>query len=166
MTFRSRTLRVLPSLSAIVLATGLTCATAWADTIYKSVDAEGNVTFSNTPPPPGVEAQQIELSPGPTPAQQQQSIQAEQNLEAQSDTIPEEDSGDTSAEQEDEPVVEPTTEYQEESVDSEDNDQPVVVDDGYVDDTDRNERLQDGVDDVKEVAPLPAEIHRPAGRVR
>jgi hypothetical protein len=148
----------------VLCLTGMTVTTglvpdATADTIYKSVDAEGNVTFSNMPPPAGVESQQVELPPDPTPAQQQQSIEEEQNLETQSDAIPEEDAA---PEQEQE---EPVTEYQQDTVDTE---EPVYVDEGDVGDPerDRNERVRDGVDDTRDVAPLPAEIHPPAGRVR
>jgi hypothetical protein len=148
----------------VLCLTGMTVTTglvpdATADTIYKSVDAQGNVTFSNMPPPAGVESQQVELPPGPTPAQQQQSIEEEQNLETQSDAIPEEQ---TAPEQEQE---EPVTEYQQDTVDTE---EPVYVDEGDVGDPerDRDERVRDGVDDAREVAPLPAEIHPPAGRVR
>jgi len=164
MSFQTRNFRVLPYLTAITLTTTLLCATAAAETIYKSVDAQGNVTFSNMPPPAGVEAQQIELQPGPTPAEQQQSLEAEQNLEAQGNAIPEEESAPE--EDQEEPAVEPTTEYQQESNDPGDDEEPVVVDEGYVGDPDRDERLRDGVDDVREVTPLPAEVHRPAGRVR
>jgi hypothetical protein len=165
MTLRSTNFRVLPSLTAIVLVTSLCCVTADADTIYKTIDAQGNVSFSNTPPPAGVEAQQIELSPGPTPAEQQQSIQQVQNLEAQSNAIPDQESEPAPADEE-EPVVEPTTQYQEESTESEDNNQPVVVEDGYLDQPYRDERLRDGVEDVRDAVPEPQEIERPVGRGR
>jgi hypothetical protein len=166
MSFQTRIFRVLPYLTAITLTTNLLCATAAAETIYKSVDAEGNVTFSNTPPPAGVEAQQIELQPGPTAAQQQQSLKAEQNLEAQSNAIPEEESAPEEEQVQEESVVEPTTVYQQESDDSGDNEDPAYVDEGYVGDPNRDERLRDGVDDVREVTPLPTGAPRPAGRVR
>lgn len=159
MTHQMKNFRVLPCLTAMTLTTSLLCIPVMAEMIYKSVDAEGNVTFSSTPPA-GVEAQQIELQPGPTHAEQQQSLEAEQNLEAQSNEIPEEQAA---PEQEQEPVVQPDTEYQQDAGDNED---PVYVDDGYVGDGDRDERVRDGVDDVREVQPLPAETHRPAGRVR
>jgi len=50
---------VLPLLLALLLPT------AYADLIYKSVDSEGNVTYSSTPPA-GVKAQKVELPPPPT----------------------------------------------------------------------------------------------------
>jgi hypothetical protein len=163
MTSQMKNFRVLPCLTAITLSTTLLCIPAMAETIYKSVDAQGNVTFSNTPPPAGVQAQQIELQPGPTPAQRQQSLEAEQNLEEQSNELYQETVQESPPEAQEEPVVEPDTAYQQ---DSGDNENPVYADDGYVDDVDRDERVRDGVDDVKEIEPLPAEIHRPAGRAR
>jgi hypothetical protein len=163
MTSQMKNFRVRPYLTAITLSTSLLCLPALAETIYKSIDAEGNVTFSSTPPA-GVEAQQIELQPGPTPAQQQQSLEAEQNLEAQSNEIPEEQPA--SEQEQEEPAVQQDTEYQQDSGDAADEDNPVYVGDGYVGDPDRNERVRDGVDDVREVTPLPAEGRRPAGRVR
>jgi Domain of unknown function (DUF4124) len=164
MTNQMRNFHVLPCLTAITLATSLLSLPALAETIYKSIDAEGNVTFSSTPPA-GVEAQQIELQPGPTPAQQQQSLKAEQNLEAQSNEIPEEQPAPEQEQdqEQEEPAVQQDTEYQQDAVDNED---PVSVDDGYVGDVDRNERVRDGVDDVRDVAPRPAEAGRAAGRAR
>jgi len=69
----------------------------------------------------------------------------------------------TPEQEQEEPAVQSDTEYQQDAGDNED---PVYADDGYVDDVDRDERVRDGVDDVKEIEPLPAEIHHPAGRVR
>ena len=149
-------------LTAITLSAGPLLDTALAETIYKSVDAEGNVTFSNTPPTHGVEAQTIELQPGPTPAQQQQSIQSEQNLETQSNEIPVENSP---AEQQ-QPLVQPTTEYQQDSGDAGDDQEPVVVDDGYVGDRYQDERLREGVNEGIEGRPVPADVPHPAARVR
>jgi outer membrane biosynthesis protein TonB len=160
MTNQFNSFRTLRCLTVIALSTSLLSAAALADTIYKSIDAEGNVTFSSTPPA-GVDAQQIELQPGPTPAQQQQSLEAEQNLEAQSNEIPEEQPAPE--QEQEEPVVQQDTEYQQDAVDNED---PVSVDDGYVGDPDRNERVRDGVDDVRDVAPRPAEAAHAAGRAR
>jgi hypothetical protein len=162
MIFPRKNFHKLPCLTASTLISILLCGTAAADTIYKTVDAQGNVSFSNTPPPEGVEAQQIELQPGPTPAQQQQSIETEQNLETQSNEIPVEN---PPAEQQP-PVVQPTTEYQQDSDDSDDNGEPVVVDEGYVGDRYQEERLREGVNEGMEGRPVPADVPHPAGRVR
>jgi hypothetical protein len=160
MTSQMKNFRVRPYLTAITLSTSLLCLPAMAETIYKSVDAEGNVTFSSTPPAGG-ETQQIELQPGPTPAEQQQSLEQEQNLEAQSNAMPEEESAP--AQEQDETAVQPDTEYQQDAGDNED---PVYVGDGYVGDPDRNERVRDDVDDVRDVVPRPAEAGHAAGRAR
>jgi len=165
MRFRMKKFRILLAPATFLLTTALGSATALADTIYKTIDAQGNVSFSNTPPPAGVEAQQIELSPGPTPAEQQQGVQQEQNLEEQSNAIPDQESEPAPADEE-EPFVEPTMNDQEESTESEDNDQPVVVDDGYLNQPYRDERLRDGAEDVRDAVPVPQEIERPVGRGR
>jgi hypothetical protein len=67
------------------------------------------------------------------------------------------------AEAQEQPEEQPVSEDLQDSGDDAD---PVYVGDGYVDDPERNERVRDGVDDVREVTPLPAEVRRPAGRVR
>jgi hypothetical protein len=163
MTNQMRNFHVLPRLTAITLATSLLCVPALAETIYKSIDAEGNVTFSSTPPA-GVEAQQIELQPGPSPAAQQQSLEAEQNLEQQSNELYQEVT--PPPQEQEEPAVQQDTEYQQDSGDAADEDNPVYVGDGYVGDPDRNERVRDGVDDVRDVAPRPVEAGHAAGRAR
>jgi hypothetical protein len=162
MTSQMKNFRVRPYLTAITLSTTLLCIPALAETIYKSIDAEGNVTFSSTPPA-GVDAQQIELQAGPTPAQQQQSTEEEQNLETQSNEMYQETVEENPAEAQEQPEEQPVSEDLQDSGDDAD---PVYVGDGYVDDPERNERVRDGVDDVREVTPLPAEVRRPAGRVR
>ncbi len=164
MTYQKKNFHTLPCLTAMTLTITLLCIPAMAETVYKTIDAQGNVSFSNTPPPAGVEAQQIELQPGPTPAQQQQSLEAEQNLEEQSNEIPEEQPAPE--QEQEEPAVQQDTEYQQDSGDAADEDNPVYVGDGYVGDPDRNERVRDGVDDVRDVAPRPAEASHAAGRAR
>jgi len=170
MTSQMKNFRLRPYLTAITLSTTLLCIPALAETIYKSIDAEGNVTFSSTPPA-GVDAQQIELQAGPTPAQQQQSTEEEQNLETQSNEMYQETVEESPAEAQEQPEEQPVSEDQpvgEDQQDSGDDVDPVYVGDGYVGDPerDRDERVRDGVDDVREVTPLPAEGRRPAGRVR
>jgi len=159
MTYQKKNFHSLPCLTAITLTTSLLCIPVMAETIYKSVDAEGNVTFSSTPPA-GVEAQQIELQPAPTQAEEQQSIEEMKNLEEQSNALDQEVT--PPPQEQEETAVQPDPEYQQDAGDED----PVYVGDGYVGDPDRNERVRDGVDDVREITPLPAEIHHPAGRVR
>jgi hypothetical protein len=52
-------------------------------TVYKSIDANGNVTYSSTPPPDAARAEAIELTPSPAPTEieaAQQRAQALQEL--------------------------------------------------------------------------------------
>jgi hypothetical protein len=167
MTSQYRNFRTLPCLTVITLTTSLLCTTAVAETIYKSVDAEGNVTFSSAPPA-GVEAQQIELQPGPTPAQQQQNLKAEQNLETQSNEMYQETVEENSAETQEQPDEQPVTDDQQDSGDAGDDGNPVYVGDDYVDDRDRDEVARDRVDDRNEVTPgpAPAGVTHPEGRYR
>ena len=165
MKYLTGNIRGMLCLTCLVLTTGLLLERATAETIYKTVDAKGNITFSNTPPPEGTNAQQIELPAGPTPAQVQESQQEEQNLE---NTANDMDSGENAGEprpQEDEQPVEPTMEYQQGAGDDQDS---VVVDDGYVGDRTRNEMERDRVDDRNEVTPGPdpVGVAHPEGRYR
>jgi hypothetical protein len=159
MNYRMRHIRALPCLTAIALSTSLLSVAAMAETIYKSVDAEGNVTFSSTPPA-GVEAQQIELQPAPTQAEEQQSIEEMKNLEEESNALDQEVT--PPPQEQEETAVQPDPEYQQDAGDED----PVYVGDGYVGDPDRNERVRDGVDDVRDVVPRPAEAGHAAGRAR
>lgn len=55
----------------------LVCQPAVADPIYKWVDSEGRGTYSSTPPPRGVKADQVKTLPPPT---EEQVRQAEEQL--------------------------------------------------------------------------------------
>jgi uncharacterized protein DUF4124 len=169
MKYPTSNVRVMLCLTGSILTSGLLLETAAADTIYKTVDAQGNVTFSNTPPPPGTNAQQIEIQPGgPTPAQRQESEQEEQNLENMAHEM---GNGNNTGGQQPQaaPPAQPATEYQQDSGNDGDNgdDQaPVVVDEGYVGDRTRDEVARDRVDDRREVTPGPAGVYHPEERFR
>ena len=157
MTRQSRHFRALLCLTTVTLATSLFPCVVGAETIYKSVDAQGNVTLSDTPPAQGADAQQIGIQPGPTPAQQQESIEAEQNLEKLSNEIP----YGTPAAGQSGPDVQPTTFNQQGSGDDGD---PAYVDGGYVGDGYRDERLREGVNREIEDRSVPAYAPRGRGR--
>lgn len=55
----------------------LVCQPTAADPIYKWVDSKGRVTYSSTPPPGGVKADQLKTPPAPT---EEQVRQAEEQL--------------------------------------------------------------------------------------
>jgi hypothetical protein len=59
--------------AAFVLVLALPAATATAQTIYRSVDAHGNVTYSNQPPPANaVNVEEVSVQPGPSDAAQRE----------------------------------------------------------------------------------------------
>jgi hypothetical protein len=163
MTTLTEHLRSILYLTGLLLIMGSLPDTAAADTIYKTVDAQGNITFSNTPPPEGANAQQIDLPPGPTPAEEQQGQQQEQQLENMANDLG--NSDNAGAPQAEQPVP-PTTESPQSTDDVDDEQGTAVVEDGYLGDRTRNERIRDRVDDMKEVRPGPAAISHPGAHVR
>lgn len=50
----------------LVLACALACSSAAFGQLYKSIDKDGRVTYSDQPPP-AVESKQLKVSPGPPP---------------------------------------------------------------------------------------------------
>ena len=46
-----------------------------AESIYRSVDADGNVTFSSTPPANAVDVDEVSVQPGPSAAAQREALQ-------------------------------------------------------------------------------------------
>jgi hypothetical protein len=64
----------------LLLAT--VAGTAAAEQIYRSVDAEGNVTFSNQPPANSVTVDQVSVHPGPSDAAQREARERMQRQEA------------------------------------------------------------------------------------
>lgn len=55
-----------------LLLAALVCQPASADPIYKWVDSKGQVTYSSTPPPGGIKADQVKTQPPPTEEQVRQ----------------------------------------------------------------------------------------------
>ena len=60
----------------------MVAGTAAAEQIYRSVDAEGNVTFSNQPPADSVTIDQVSVQPGPSDAAQREARERMQRQEA------------------------------------------------------------------------------------
>jgi hypothetical protein len=69
--------------TACVLMLSMLAGTATADTIYRSVDADGNVTFSNKPPVNAVTVDEVSVQPGPSDAAQRE---AQERLQRQETT--------------------------------------------------------------------------------
>jgi hypothetical protein len=72
-----------------VLLLVLLGGTVAAEQIYRSVDAEGNVTFSNQPPANSVTVDQVSVQPGPSEAAQQEAQERMQRQEATANEISE-----------------------------------------------------------------------------
>jgi len=60
----------------------LLAGTAAAEQIYKSVDADGNVTFSSQPPADALDVDEVKVQPGPSAAEQQAARERVQAQEA------------------------------------------------------------------------------------
>lgn len=58
-----------------------------AQPLYKSVNERGEVTFSDSPPPSAVEVQEIQVQPGPSEAQQLESIERAKRIESQASDL-------------------------------------------------------------------------------
>jgi hypothetical protein len=76
----SRFTRTVRTGCGLLLA--MLAGTAAAEQIYRSVDAEGNVTFSNQPPANSVTVDQVSVQPGPSDAAQQEAQERMQRQEA------------------------------------------------------------------------------------
>ena len=62
-------------------------ASVAAETLYKSVNEKGEVTFSDSPPENAARVQQIEVQPAPTEQQQREAVDREKMIEAQADKL-------------------------------------------------------------------------------
>ena len=60
---------------------------ALAEEIYKSVDADGNVTYSWVPPEEAVDTQTVSVPDAPPEAQQQEAVQREKQLQRAADSL-------------------------------------------------------------------------------
>lgn len=66
----------------LVLTAGLLWPAALvAETVYKTIDASGNVTYSNTPPAPGADVQEVTIPPAPKAEEIRSMLENRQELE-------------------------------------------------------------------------------------
>ena len=70
------------SLVIVLFATG-----AAAQPLYKSVNDQGEVTFSDRPPPGAVEVQEVQVQPGPSEARQLESAERVKRIQSQADDL-------------------------------------------------------------------------------
>jgi hypothetical protein len=69
-----------------ILFTCVTTSVA-AETLYKSVNDKGEITFSDSPPENAAKVQEIQIQPAPTEQQQRESMQREQMIKAQANEL-------------------------------------------------------------------------------
>jgi len=62
-------------------------ASVAAETLYKSVNEKGEITFSDSPPENAARVQQIEVPPAPTEQQQREAVEREKLIEKQAGKI-------------------------------------------------------------------------------
>ncbi len=58
-----------------------------AEKIYRSVDKNGEVIFSDEPPPAAVDVKQIDVQPAPTEAQHRESVERVKRMESQANEM-------------------------------------------------------------------------------
>jgi hypothetical protein len=65
------------------------CAAAGvaAETLYKSINDKGEVTFSDSPPENAAQVQEIQVQPAPTEQQQRESMEREKLIEEQANKL-------------------------------------------------------------------------------
>jgi hypothetical protein len=72
-----------------LLALAALAAPAAAETVYKSVDEQGNVTYSGEPPPAGEaeRVQELRVGDGPTEEEQAEALRRMQEMEATAERL-------------------------------------------------------------------------------
>lgn len=75
--------------SLITLAVLAAASAAPAETVYKSVDEQGNVTYSSEPPPAGQaeQVQELRVGDGPTPEEQAEALRRMEEMEAATERL-------------------------------------------------------------------------------
>ena len=58
-----------------------------AETLYKSVNEKGQVTFSDSPPQNAAHVQQIDVQPAPTEQQQREAVEREKMIETEANKL-------------------------------------------------------------------------------
>ena len=69
------------------IAFSLMVTSGVAQPLYKSVNEQGEVTFSDRPPTNAVEVQEVQVQPGPSEAQQLESIERAKRIESQASDL-------------------------------------------------------------------------------
>jgi hypothetical protein len=78
-------------------------ASVAAETLYKSVNEKGEITFSDSPPENAARVQEIQVQPAPTESQQRESMEREKLIEAQANKLGESNAARAQAREEQQP---------------------------------------------------------------
>jgi hypothetical protein len=76
-----------PGTSILLIAALLFANASVAEKVYKSTNAQGQVIFSDEPPPNAVSVEQIDVQPVPTDAQHRESMERIKRMESQADEM-------------------------------------------------------------------------------
>jgi hypothetical protein len=134
-----------------LLMLAMLAGTAVAEQIYRSVDAQGNVTFSNQPPADSVTVDKVSVEPGPSEAAQRE---AQERMQRQESTANELNKANASRVQQ-KPPASPPAPQPVETVD------PVEPYYGY---PNPNSTRRDRIRDRIPVRPIPRPMPRPMPR--
>ena len=77
----------LSNKTVFMLAICLFSSGVVAEKIYRSVDKQGEVTFSDEPPPTAVDVEQVEVQPAPTESQQREGEERVKRMESQANEM-------------------------------------------------------------------------------
>lgn len=77
----------LSKIIVFILAICLFSTGAVAEKIYRSVDKQGEVTFSDEPSPTAVDVEQVQVQPAPTEAEHRESVEQMKRIESQADEM-------------------------------------------------------------------------------
>jgi len=76
-----------PVISALIMTALLFTDASNAEAIFKSTDAQGEVSFSDQPPLNAASVEQVEVEPGPSSAEHQESLERVKRMESQADEM-------------------------------------------------------------------------------
>ena len=76
-----------PEIPLLMVAALLFANMSVAEPIYKSTNAQGEVVFSDEPPPNAVNVEQVEIQPAPTGAEHRESAERTRRMESMADEM-------------------------------------------------------------------------------
>lgn len=76
-----------PGIPVLMIAALLFANESIADPIYKSTNAQGQVIFSDEPPPNAVNVEQIKVQPAPTEAEHRESVERTKRMETRANEM-------------------------------------------------------------------------------